>query len=158
MTWFLQTPKNIKKQLRRRGYSGRMIESQLQKVDRLDRSELLKNKEREDKNAKRVPLVVTYSNLLPDVHGIIKKHMDVLYRSTRMKGIFQEPPMVAFRRDKNLCDTLVHGKSNAALKSTNTVCNTGCANCELLSRDKVKDTSNSQHFQPAQDDTAGSET
>ena len=144
---------DLKVQLRRRGYSGRMIESQLQKVDRLDRSELLKNKEREDKNAKRVPLVVTYSNLLPDVHGIIKKHMDVLYRSTRMKDIFQEPPMVAFRRDKNLCDTLVHGKTNAALKSTNTVCNTGCANCELLSRDMVKDTSNSQQFQPAQDVT-----
>ena len=144
---------DLKVQLRRRGYSGRMIESQLQKVDRLDRSELLKNKEREDKNAKRVPLVVTYSNLLPDVHGIIKKHMDVLYRSTRMKDIFQEPPMVAFRRDKNLCDTLVHGKTNAALKSTNTVCNTGCTNCELLSRDMVKDTSNSQQFQPAQDVT-----
>ena len=80
------------------GYSRRLIESQLQKVDKLDRLELLKNKNRNDKNAERVRLVVTYSNLLPDVHGIIKKHTDVLYRSTKMKDIFQEPPMVAFRR------------------------------------------------------------
>ena len=140
-------------QLRRRGYSGRLIESQLQKVDKLDRSELLKNKNRNDKNAKRVPLVVTYSNLLPDVHGIVKKHIDVLYRSTKMKDVFQEPPIVAFRRDKNLCDTLVHGKTNAALKSAYTVCKIDCANCQLLSRDVVRDTSNSQSFQPAQDIT-----
>ena len=36
--------KDLKIQLRRRGYSGRLIESQLQKVDTLDRSELLKDK------------------------------------------------------------------------------------------------------------------
>ena len=33
-----------------------------------------------------------YSNLLPDVHGIVKKHMDVLYRSSRMREVFKEPP------------------------------------------------------------------
>ena len=61
--------------------------------------------------------------------------------------------MIAFRRDKNLCDTLVHGKTNAALKSACTVCKIDCAHCELLSRDVVRDTCNSQSFQTAQDVT-----
>lgn len=144
---------SLKVQLRRRGYSGNLIETQLQKVDKLERSELLQRSAKNDKNAKRVPLVVTYSNLLPDVRGIIRKHMDVLYRSTKMKDVFQEPPIVAYRRDKNICDTLVHGKTNAALKSVRNACKTGCANCELLSRDVVRDTSNSLSFQPARDIT-----
>lgn len=93
---------DLKIQLRKRGYSGKLIESQLQKVDRLERSDLLRYSGKKDKNAKRVPLVMTYSNLLPDVHGIVRKHMDVLYRSSRMREVFKEPPIVAFRRDKNL--------------------------------------------------------
>ena len=57
----------LKLQLRRRGYSGKLIEAQLQKVDKLDRNELLEVK-RQDKSARRGPLVVTFSNLLPDMH------------------------------------------------------------------------------------------
>ena len=48
--------------------------------------------------------------------------MDMLYGSNRMKEVFQEPSIVSFRRDKNLCDTLVHGKISAALKPTSIVC------------------------------------
>ena len=69
-----------------------------------------------------MPLVVTFSNLLSDVHGIIRKHMDVFYRSNRIKEVFKKPPIVAFRRDKTLYDTLVHSKTNAALKSTSIDC------------------------------------
>ena len=108
---YLQHRQELKLQLRRRGYSGKLIETQLRKVDKLDRGELLGMK-RQDKNAKRVPLVVTFSNLLPDMHSVVRKHMDVLYRSGKMREVFQEPPIVAFRRDRNLCDTLVHSKTN----------------------------------------------
>ena len=104
-------------------------------MDRQERSELLQYNAKKDKNANRVPLVVTFSNLLPDVHGIIRKYMDVLNRSNRMKEVFQEPPIVAFKRDKNLFDTLVLGKPNAALKLTSMDCKKGCKNCVLLSRD-----------------------
>ena len=29
-----------------------------------------------------------------------------------MRAVFQDPSIVAFRRDKNLCDVLVHGMTN----------------------------------------------
>ena len=70
--------------MRRRGYSGKLIETQIRKVDKLDRDELLGMK-RQDKNAKRVPQVVTFSNLLPDIYSVVRKHMDVLYRSGKMR-------------------------------------------------------------------------
>ena len=62
---YVRHRQELKLQLRRRGYSGKLIEAQLQKVDKLDRNELLEVK-RQDKNARRVPLEVTFSNLLPD--------------------------------------------------------------------------------------------
>ena len=98
-------------------------------------------------------LVVTYSSLLPDVHGIVKKHMDVLYRFSRMTEVFKEPPIVAFRRDKNLCDMPVHGKMSGALRSTRTSCKTHCENCRLLSHAEISDTSCQVTYSPVQDIT-----
>ena len=65
-----------------------------------------------NRTTRRLPSVITYSDLMPDVHQIVRKHMDVLYPLSRMSDIFQESLTVAFRRDKNLCDMLVHGKTD----------------------------------------------
>ena len=109
------------KKLRRRGYSGKTINSQMAKVDKLDRGELLKKRKRR-KESDRVPMTVTYSNLLPDLNHIIRKHTRVLYKSERMTKVFQEPPMVAYRRDRNLGDSLVHGKTNKQVKKSAKPC------------------------------------
>ena len=141
----------MKNQLRKRGYSGKLIEEQLKKVDVQDRSELLTVNRQEDKNSKRVPLVVTYSNLLPDIQHITKKHLDVLHRSSKMRDVFKDPPIVAFRRDKNLSDVLVHGKTNKALKSTRINCKPGCGNCSIISRETISDTSQQNKYTPVSD-------
>ena len=60
---------------------------------------------------------------------------------------------MAFRRDKNLCDTLVHGKKSVALWSTNTRCKTHCENCSLLSGDEISDISCQVTYSPVQDIT-----
>ena len=66
----------------------------------------------------RVPLVITYSKQLPDIRKIIKTHLNLLHKSDRMKTIVKAPPLVAFRRDRNLGEILVHGKHNKVFKST----------------------------------------
>ena len=58
---------DLKVQLRKRGYSSKLIETQLQKVDRLESPQLLQYNAKKDTKVKRVPLVVTYPNLLSDV-------------------------------------------------------------------------------------------
>ena len=51
--------RELKVQLRKRGYSGKDIEKQLQKVDMLKREDLLNIKNKEKKE-ERVPLVLTF--------------------------------------------------------------------------------------------------
>lgn len=120
--------------MRKRGYSGKAIERQLQKVDTLKRSDLLADRCK-DRKEDRVPLVLTYSKHLPDIHKIVRRHMHVLSRSERMVQVFQTPPLVAYRRDKNLCDVLVHGKTNKALKRAENTCS--CRVCKALHREDI---------------------
>ena len=62
---YLTRRKELKAQLRKRGYSGKHIEGQLQRVDSIPREQLLHYKEK--KESERVSLVLTYSKCLPDV-------------------------------------------------------------------------------------------
>jgi hypothetical protein len=60
----------------------------------------------------------------PHVREIIKKKMTVLHKSEKMKKVFIKPPILAFRRDKNLKDILVHKKHNSMLFKQEHKCGT----------------------------------
>jgi hypothetical protein len=102
----------MKKNLCKWGYTKRSIDNELMKVDKLDRNNLLQYRTDKSKTD-RVPLVLTYSKGLPHVREIMKKKMTVLHKSEKMKKVFIKPPILAFRRDKNLKDILVHKKHNS---------------------------------------------
>ena len=53
------------KQLRKRGYSGKLIEQQLQNVDKILLDDTTKKN-----NSRRVPLELTFSKLLPYLSNI----------------------------------------------------------------------------------------
>ena len=56
----------------------------------------------EDKN-NRVPLVITYSKGLLNIYDILRKNMKICKnQSDKMKNVFDQPPIVSFRRDKTL--------------------------------------------------------
>ena len=95
----------------KRGYSDNDTEKELRKVDKLDRSNLLNYRKNTSKN-NRVPFVVNYSKGLPDIHKILRNRQKILENSDRLKSAFRDMPIVAFRRDKNLKDILVHKKHN----------------------------------------------
>jgi hypothetical protein len=59
-----------------------------------------------------VQLVITYSKALSNIHEILPKNMKILYNSEKMKRIIDEPPIVSYKRDKNIKDILVHRKQN----------------------------------------------
>ena len=95
-------------------------------------------------------MVLTFSRMLPDVKRILKRHERVLHRSKRMTEIFKAPPILAYRRDKNLSDILVHTKTNAALK-TNEPCK--CDTCQCIYKEEIRDTSGKRHYYTATDIT-----
>jgi hypothetical protein len=123
--------RELKMQLRKRGYSGKDIEQQLRKVDGKDRDDLLKYKNKTDKK-ERVPLVLTYSKNLPNVSNILHKHIDLLKKSHRMCKVFTEEPMAAYRRDKNLEDVLVHSKLRRDVSRPERKCVDKCRTCDVL--------------------------
>ncbi len=136
----------LKYQLRGRGYDMRFIERQLKRVDPLKREDLLQyRKGRQQSN--RVPLVLTFAKQLPDVQEIVHKRMSLLYKSDRMKQIFQQPPVLAFRRDRNISDVLVHGKLNRLMRSENVdegQCK--CKVCERIVTENITSGDGNRHF------------
>ena len=125
---------DLKKQLRKQGYSGKLIEQQLQKVDKMDRGKLLENRNKKNKSD-RVPLVLTFSKLLPDIRKILRKYQATLHKSERMSEVFDKPPLLAFRRDKYLCDVLVHRKTDKILGQKEENC--ACDVCESIIKDTI---------------------
>ena len=69
--------RELKNQLRKRGYSGQFIENGLRKVDGLNREDLLKKKVKT--NNDRVPIVLTFAKQLPNIAEIIIKNLKILH-------------------------------------------------------------------------------
>ena len=86
------------------------------------------------KKGERVPLVVTFSKQLPDISNILRKHHGILSNSAKLRAAFTQPPIVAYRRDANICDTLIHMKTNRILKKEK-LCS--CKVCEKIVRSEV---------------------
>ena len=84
--------------------------------------------------------MITFTKQLPDTHKIVRDRMDILKKSDRMRRVFADPPLVAYRRDRNLRDILVHGKLNRIMREKNRKefdrRKTNCRVCTILEESK----------------------
>ena len=92
----------------KRGYKNNELKKRLTKADALDWKELLKYNTK--KSNDRVPLELTYSDAWLNVHNIDRQRITTLPNSERMREVFPAPSLIAYRRDKNVKDILVHKK------------------------------------------------
>ena len=99
VTTYLRHRKDLKSHLQDRRYNANFIEDELGQVDAKERTDLLIYNNKENKT-KMVPLVITFSRALPNIRGILWKHIKMLHTSDRMKQIFTEAPILAFKREK----------------------------------------------------------
>ena len=53
-----------------------------------------------------IPLTFTYNRTLPNVKEAVRKHWNILQINNEFKNVFPEPPIMCFRRNKNLKDFL----------------------------------------------------
>ncbi|GFS15170.1 hypothetical protein ElyMa_004925400 [Elysia marginata] len=63
---------------------------------------------RDTKKKNRIPFVITYNPALPNISSTLKKYFPILHTSPRCRRAIPHLPMAAFRRPKNLRDSLVH--------------------------------------------------
>ena len=120
----------IKKRLVKRGYRESDIEKSLKAVDTKDRKTLLQYRTNKKVND-RVPLVLTYHRNLPNIQHIVHNRLSVLHRSERMRNLFKEAPITAYRRDSNLMDIIVHNKHTKIFRSKIKKC-AKCAICPYI--------------------------
>ena len=57
-------------------------------------------------NTEPLSLTVTCNRTLPDLRTIIDKNWHILQTEPKLKGIFAEPLILAFKRTKNLKDLI----------------------------------------------------
>ena len=101
-----------------RGYKNKLIKECIMKARRTSRQEALIN--RPISSTDRVPLVVTYKPALPNLHSILKEHHQILLTSSKARAIFKEPPLVAYRRGRNLAQMLTHKRLPSPLATDTT--------------------------------------
>ena len=91
-----------------RGYPKIITQQAYHKTFPLQRNNLLKTKMK--KRSQRIPLVVTYNRTLPPLDAIVDKHWYILQSDPKMEDKFNERPVVAYRRCKNLRDMIGSNK------------------------------------------------
>ena len=77
-----------------------IITQQIQKVNQLDRKQLLHQQKRHDKQC--IPLSVTYSRSLPNLKDIITKHWHILQANQSCKETFSTLPIITYRKGTSL--------------------------------------------------------
>ena len=106
------SPKNYKTEL---GYKSEHIEKIRNTVSHTDRPNLLNPKSNRNDSDKSYPLIVFSteytSHLEPQtIKTALTKYWGKIENNTTLKAIFPKPPLIAFRRAKNVQDTIVRAK------------------------------------------------
>ena len=94
----------IEKKFLERGYPKSLTETQRRRAEESNRMDLLTEKEKQ-RNA-RTPFTTTYNHHHPPIQQIINAHWPILQTSKRTATALTDPPVVAYRRNKNLRDIL----------------------------------------------------
>lgn len=123
----------MKQHFLHRGYNRETVESQMQKAANIPREESLQPQER--RVEQRTPLITTYDPRLPPLSYITKRNHHILQLSDRLKRSVPVPPMIAYRRPRNLRDLLVRADLKPPLRQPpgNRPCGgCGCKTCPML--------------------------
>ena len=109
----------MKHHLLQRGYKKGCIQDAINNASLVTREEALTNK-RSQKILKRVSFVITYNPMLPNIPKILNESHTIPRASERCAEVFQEVPLVSYRRARTLCNMLV-SKRLAPHTSTETL-------------------------------------
>ena len=86
----------------KQGCDQRLVDEQLEKFDKLVRDDLLQGKDQEQQDPKRIPLILTYNRFLPKLTAVVRKNWNILQTNKYLRELFQEQPITAFKRNRNL--------------------------------------------------------
>ena len=95
----------FRKKLTEREYKEQEINQSIQRTQTFDRKELLKENVKNKTNG--IPLILlTYNRTLPNVKKVIRNNCNLIQIYKEFQDIFQQIPILPYRRNKNLHDLL----------------------------------------------------
>ena len=89
-----------------RDYNSSIVDSAIVRAKAISREVALKKVEKKEK-PDRVIFSISFNPQLPCISSIIQKHWRTMAQNPWMKEVFQNPPMVTYRRPPNLRDKLI---------------------------------------------------
>ena len=94
----------IESKFKKRGYPTKNTTTQKERTREIERATLLLDKPKA--NAKRTPFSTTYNHRHPPIRNTLDKNRHILQTNKDLAEIFQEKPVLAYRRNKNLRDLI----------------------------------------------------
>ena len=91
----------LKESFINRGYNENFLTDQFSRISEVTMEALLTLK-RETANKPRPPLILKFNRTPPNIKGIIDKHWHLLQISPKLRNTFQEKPIIAYKRNRNL--------------------------------------------------------
>ena len=110
----------------KQGSDQKLAAEQLEKVDELVRDDLLQEKDQEQQDPKGISLILTYSRFLPNLTAVVRENWNILQTNKNLRELFQEQPITAFMRNKNLKEIIENTRiKNGKVKKFNVFSRTG---------------------------------
>ena len=101
----------LKDLLLERGYNRNVVDAAIVRAQTLERSEALKKVVRVRGDVKRTKFIIQYDPRLPNLSKILKENWQVMIsEDQRLRPAFEHPPMVCYKRPKNLKDILCRAR------------------------------------------------
>ena len=89
----------------KRGYPVSVVQAGYHRAQQIDRQAALQTAEKE--NTDRIPFTLTFHPHNHAVKSIILKNFKLLQNDSETGTIFSQPPLISFKRDKNIGNFLV---------------------------------------------------
>ena len=99
---------NLFRSLVSKGYDPTLIHSVFSIVRTQSQTDLLKEKETPDEGI--LPFVIPFNTNTKSIGLILNKHWSTIMKDITLNPIHQEKPIMAFKRNRNIRDILVHTK------------------------------------------------
>ena len=100
----------LKSLLLARSYKPGLVNAAIERARAIPRTEALKKVVKKSNENLRPILVVPYDPRLPEIPAILKKHWRTMTLDPQLKEVFPLPPMVAYKRPKNIREKLIRSK------------------------------------------------
>lgn len=124
----------LKEKLIEREYKEKTLKKQIEKVNQINRKELLQTNNKHSEKTNMIPLVLTYNRTLPNISNVVKKNWNILQINPHFHHVFGVTPTLAFKRNKNIQELiggnlirngkLVRRNKNQNEKGKSMACNT----------------------------------